>query len=227
MRFRPEYQQLLLLFGIIVALFFLWTTPVVLPLKILVVFFHEASHALMTILTGGTVHEMVVSYDQGGHVVSSGGIRFLILSAGYLGSLMWGVFCYLIAVKTEYDRSAMMLLGLALLIITALFMRNIIGIAFGAITGVAFLVIGLKARNSINDIILQVIGITSMLYAPLDIYSDVIMRAHLRSDARMLAEEFFLPTQLWGFIWIGISTIILYLTIMYSIKHLKPARKDA
>jgi len=39
----------------LVAILFLWNTWVVYPLKILVVFFHELSHGLMAVVTGGSI----------------------------------------------------------------------------------------------------------------------------------------------------------------------------
>ena len=88
-------KELAALFGIVVVVFIFWSSPVLYPLKLLVVFFHESSHAIMTVLTGGEVKELMLSPEQGGHVMSKGGNRFLTLSAGYLGSLMWGIIIYL------------------------------------------------------------------------------------------------------------------------------------
>ena len=80
--------QLVLLLGFI---FFFWEWKAFTPLRILVVFFHEASHALVAWLTGGQVTALVVNAREGGHVLAVGGNRFLTLNAGYLGSLLWGV----------------------------------------------------------------------------------------------------------------------------------------
>ena len=56
-----------------------------------------------------------------------------------------------------------------------------------------------------NDWLLRVIGLTSCLYAILDIKSDVLDRSELPSDARMLSEVTPLPTEFWGFLWIIIA----------------------
>ena len=79
------------LLALLILVFALWPTPFLAPLKTLVVFFHEASHALTAVATGGVVIEMEVDQNQGGHVRSMGDIRLLTLSAGYLGSLLWGL----------------------------------------------------------------------------------------------------------------------------------------
>ena len=97
-------KDILYLVIIILTIFYIWDTTVLYPLQILVVFFHESSHALMAVLTGGEVLEMQIDYMQGGHVLSRGGSRFLTLSAGYLGSLGWGAVIYFLAVKTYIDK---------------------------------------------------------------------------------------------------------------------------
>jgi hypothetical protein len=70
-----------------------------------------------------------------------------------------------------------------------------------------------------NDFLLRLIGLTSMAYVPLDIYSDTISRSYLRSDAAMLAAEFGGSTVLWGVIWILISLIVIFYCLKYSLKH--------
>ena len=69
-------------------LLFFWDSGFVYPFRILVVFFHEMGHALMTVITGGRVAELGLNHMEGGHTLSMGGNRFLILNAGYLGSLL-------------------------------------------------------------------------------------------------------------------------------------------
>ncbi len=203
---------------IILAVFFLWNTTILYPLQILIVFFHESSHAIMAILTGGEVVEMQIDYMQGGHVLSRGGSRFLTLSAGYLGSLGWGIVIYFLAVQTDIDKIISCVLGVLIAVISIMFVRNTFGLVFG-VAGATFLIfMGLKLSLKFNDFILRVIGLTSMLYAPLDIFSDTIQRSYLRSDARMLAEEFGGATMIWGGIWIIISAVLINFCLRYSHK---------
>jgi hypothetical protein len=211
-------KDILYLVVILVAVFFLWNTTILYPLQILVVFFHESSHALMAILTGGEVMEMQIDYMQGGHVLSRGGSRFLTLSAGYLGSLGWGGVIYFLAVKTDRDKFISCALGTIIILISILFIRNTFGLVFG-IAGATFLIfMGLKLSLEFNDFVLRVIGLTSMLYAPLDIFSDTIQRSYLRSDARMLAEEFGGATLIWGGIWILLSAVLINFCLRHSHK---------
>lgn len=229
----PSMKQTLILIIVTLVAFVLWDTPFLYPLKLLVVFFHESSHALMTIITHGQVKEMVINLQQGGYVISSGGNRFLTLSAGYLGSLIWGISLYLIAAHTRIDKIIMALLALIILAITAVFIRDITTISFSLIMAVAMILCSIKASATVNDFILRLIGLTNMLYVPMDIYSDTIQRSHLRSDAYMLAEEIGGTTLLWGGIWLLLSTIAvmasLYISLKSSNSQVLPAlnEKDA
>jgi hypothetical protein len=63
-------------------------------------------------------------------------------------------------------------------------------------------------RTAANRAILVVLGLTSCLYAILDIKSDVLDRPHLPSDAHMLAELTGVPTVAWGVIWIGLALFV-------------------
>lgn len=206
---RGHWQLIVL----ISAVFALWQTPVLLPLKILIVFLHELAHAGMTIVTGGEVISLTVSADQGGAVVSRGGNRFLILSAGYLGSLLIGMLVLFVAIQTTVDRAAMMVFGALMLSVTLIFIRDLFAIAFCLGTGAAMLGAARFLRRDVNDLVLRVIGLTSMIYVPYDIFSDTIARASLRSDARMLAEEIGGATILWGGLWLLISMGLIWVAL--------------
>ena len=78
------------LIGIFIVIAFLWNTQVVYPLKIFVVFMHEVSHGLAALATGGSIKEIQIVQQEGGHAVTLGGSRFWTLTAGYLGSLAVG-----------------------------------------------------------------------------------------------------------------------------------------
>ncbi len=189
---------------VVVAVVFLWHTWIVYPLKILVVFFHEMGHGIAAVLTGGSIVEIQLDPREGGLAITRGGSRFLILSAGYLGSLVIGGLILLGAAHSRHDRAITATLGIVLLIVTLLFVRPFFG--FGQIFGLAAAALLLLAArflsHEVNDFLLVVIGLTSCLYAVIDIKSDVLDRPELQSDARMLAEHTGLPTVLWGALWI-------------------------
>jgi hypothetical protein len=59
-----------------------------------------------------------------------------------------------------------------------------------------------KLSATLNRGLLLTLGLTSSLYAILDIKSDILDRPHLQSDAYMLAELTGIPTLAWGGLWI-------------------------
>jgi hypothetical protein len=210
---------------ILALVFMLWGFPVMYPLKLLVVFFHESSHALATVLTGGRVEEMVVNSKAGGHVLSQGGNRFVSLNAGYLGSLIWGVVIYTFAASTRMDRPVMAFLGVVIALITLFYVRNLFAILFGLTTATAMILCARYLNEKINDFILRIVGLTSMIYVLLDIFDDTISRSHLRSDARMLAEEFGGGTILWGCLWIMISAVIVASCLRWNLETGSEAKR--
>ncbi len=203
------------LIAIVALVFVFWNTMLVLPLKILVVFLHELSHAGAIILTGGSVESFSVSPQQGGLVIGRGGNRFVGLSAGYLGSLMLGMGLLMIALRTNADRAALGLFGGVMLIIALLYIREPFAMAFSAGCGAVMLATAWFLNRNLCDLILRVIGLTSMIYVPFDIFDDTIRRAGLRSDAYMLAEEFGGTTMMWGGLWLVLSLVM----IVFGLKN--------
>lgn len=88
---KGELRDQLAFFGMVGVCVWFWDSWILWPLKMAVVAVHELGHALMTWVTGGSVVGFGLWIDQSGHVLSQGGNRFLILNAGYLGSLLFGV----------------------------------------------------------------------------------------------------------------------------------------
>lgn len=200
--------RFLLGFGLFfVALWFFWNTPLVYPLKIFVVLLHEVSHAIAVVATGGHVDSITLDPYQGGATYFSGGSAFAALSAGYLGSLLWGGAMFSAArtrrVKAQWVNAA---IGVLVVLLTVFVVRNGFGIAFGICFGLAMVGASRKIGARWNRRLLLTLGLTSALYAVLDIKSDVLDRPELHSDAYMLAELTGIGSAtMWGVIWIAIA----------------------
>ena len=206
-----ERRRLLFLAGFaayFAALWLLWPTLVVYPLKIFVVFLHELSHALAGVLTGGTVERITLDPNQGGATYIRGGSRFLTLSAGYLGSLVWGL-GLLLAANARPARARFVLRALAITVLfaTLYLVRSWFGVAFGLLFGLVLLVASTRLTAGGTARLLTVLGLTSALYALLDIRADVFARPHLPSDAFMLSQLTGVPTVVWGVVWSVIALV--------------------
>ncbi len=210
MRLLRDHWQMLALVALVFAF---WSTPVILPLKILVVFLHELAHGLAAVVSGGSIEAMTLSAMEGGSATTRGGNLFLVLSAGYLGSLFLGVVLFFGALRTGADRIMMGLLGAVMIVIAVLYMREGFALAFTLGSGAAMLLMAWFLPRVVNDLLLRVIGLTSMIYVPHDIFSDTIARAHLNSDARMMADAFGGSTVLWGGLWLALSGAVILLCL--------------
>lgn len=189
------------------ALWLLWNTPVVYPLKIFVVLLHEVSHAMAVLATGGTLHSITLDPYEGGATHFTGGSAFLALNAGYLGSLAWGALLFSSA-RTRRVRPDWVngLIGALVILLTLFFVRSLFGIVFGIVFGLAMVAASREMGRLMNRRLLLVLGLTSALYAILDIKSDVIDRPDLTaSDAAVLGDLLGLPTLVVGFVWIAIA----------------------
>lgn len=194
------------------VLWFMWDTWIVTPLKLFVVLLHEISHGLAAVATGGAIEKIVVTSDLGGACYCGGGDAFLTLSAGYLGSLLWGAALVLIAARLGRRSSWITAtIGVFIGLVTVLYVRNPFGLLFGLGFGAALIAAARYLSPAFNERVLWALGLTSCLYAVLDIKSDVLDRPELRSDARMLAEMTGVPTVVWGGLWIAAAMFVCWM----------------
>ncbi|WP_342713613.1 M50 family metallopeptidase [Litoreibacter janthinus] len=205
------------LLALVAVIFALWSTPVMVPLKIVVVLLHELSHGLAALLTGGSIEQITISPEQGGLALTRGGSRFLTLTAGYLGSLVLGMALLFAALRSTADRAVVALLGLGLLVVSALYLRDLFALVFCVGLAAALLAVARWLDHRANDLVLRVIGLTSMIYVPFDIFSDTIARSHLQSDAWMMANEFGGATVLWGGLWLVLSVLAIGASLRYGL----------
>lgn len=202
-----------------VALWFLWDTAAIYPLKIFVVMLHEISHGIASLVTGGTIERIVLDPYQGGACYCGGGNAFVTLSAGYLGSLFWGVVLLAATgVRRISNQLLVSLVGALVLLLTVLYVRNGFGLLFGLAFSVALVVAGRKLGSGASRVVMTALGLTSCLYAILDIKSDVLDRPHLESDAAMLADLTGIPTMTWGIVWISVAVVVSVLAFRRAYK---------
>ena len=91
--------------------------------------------------------------------------------------------------------------------LTLAYVRSTFGFGFGLAFGVALVIGAAKLSAAVNQSVLLTLGLTSCLYAILDIKSDILDRPELRSDAAMLAEITGIHTVVWGSLWITVAVL--------------------
>jgi hypothetical protein len=202
-------RRLLLPLGIAALALLLWDSLVAFPFRIFVVFLHEISHGLAAVVTGGAIESIDLRFDEGGVCRTRGGWPFLILNAGYLGSLIWGATFLVLGERRTRSRTAIAVIGAFTLVVTLLYVRTLFGFAYGLAAGFALLGVAARLRPAVSEILLAAIGATSALYAVWDIASDVLFRHSNESDAAALAQLTGIPAIVWGVVWIGLSLGVL------------------
>jgi hypothetical protein len=200
---------------VLIAIFTLvfWNWFFVYPLKVFVVFLHEISHGLAAIVTGGRIVAIGLTFDEGGVCITDGGSRFLILNAGYLGSLFWGALFLVLAARTRMSREIVGGVGVFVLAVTLLYVRTLFGFAYGLLAGGAFVLAAVKLPRDVTDDLLEIIGVVSCLYAVWDIGSDVLAREATGSDASALGRLTGIPAVLWGIGWIAACLVVVFFAL--------------
>jgi hypothetical protein len=204
---KPRTRRLLLPLGMAIAFVVFFDSRVAYPFRLFVVFLHEIGHAVAAVLTGGRVLSIGISANEGGVCVTQGGIPFLVLNAGYLGSLLFGALFLVLGTRRRNAPRVIAAIGVFTAVAALLYVRTWFGFAYTLVAGLLLLLVAMKLRPEASEWLLAAIGSMSMLYALADIASDVILRHSGQSDAAALARLTHVPSVVWGFAWIAVSLV--------------------
>ena len=202
-------SRLLLPLALAVVFVLLFDSIVVYPFRLFVVFLHEVGHGTAAVLTGGRIVSIGISPDEGGVCVTRGGIRFVVLNAGYLGSLLFGALFLVLGARRRSAALGVGAIGGFTVAAALVYVRTWFGFVYTLVAGLVLLIVALKLRPAASEWLLAAIGSMSMLYAVADIASDVIFRHSEASDAAALARLTGVPALVWGLVWIGVSLGVL------------------
>jgi hypothetical protein len=205
---RPG-RRLLVPLGLSVLALLFWDTFVVYPFRVFVVFLHEISHGIAAVLTGGSIVSIGLTFDEGGVCLTRGGSRFLVLNAGYLGSLLFGALFLVLGERRRRARAVVAAIGAFTLVVTLLYVRSLFGFVYGLLAALVLLAVASKLQPAVSEMLLAAIGAMSCLYAVWDVASDVLLRSVAESDASALARLTGVPAVLWGVLWMAVSLVVL------------------
>lgn len=213
------------------------------PLNQFSTLIHELSHALATVLTGGHVSGMTIVPDGMGHgglTFSQGGLRFLIIQAGYMGTTLFG--CALVALSKNPRYSKIILQGLALMtllstiffigpgILSASFIQSILSFIVGLLLSGAIYYAGTRLKYSQAHWLLLFLAINVAMDSLNSIW--IIIGSSLNqfaaySDATTMQNNFFMPAIFWSLLWaltsVGMLSFTIWKTHAFS---LKPKKSD-
>ncbi|KAL8273098.1 hypothetical protein Esti_003019 [Eimeria stiedai] len=199
---------------------------ILIQFKLLTTFLHEFSHASAAWLTGGKVKGIQVYRNEGGVTVTVGGIRWVILPAGYLGSCFWGlVFTLLASINIWTLRVGAGLLCFMLLLVLLFFARNwtvaIVCLVFLVETIALWVCTELCRTVWPLRVAMLAIGAMNNIYSFLDILDDTVKRRVPDSDAFKCASLTHCSSRLCGCAWalLALSFLVLEVYLLLAIKQ--------
>lgn len=199
---------------------------ILLQFKLLTTFLHEFSHASAAWLTGGKVKGIEVHTNEGGVTFTVGGIRWVILPAGYLGSCFWGlVFTLLASINIWTLRVAAGILCVMLFLVLLFFARNwtvgIVCVVFIIEIIIAWAFTEVYRTIWPLRIAMLAIGAMNSVYSLLDILDDTIRRKVPESDAYKCASLTHCSSRLCGCLWamLALGFIVLEVYLLLAIKE--------
>lgn len=174
-------------------------------------FFHELSHGLAALLTGGTIHSIELNLDGSGFCVTSGGIQFLVLISGYAGSALWGCLVYL-SVSASKARSANIIaaiLAAFVAVVGLLWARDLVTIL------ILLIIVGLcvaayhYGSRQLTQRFVEFIGVYVVLDAIRSPFS--LIDGQSLGDGSALTDMTYIPEIIWIMLWslIAVSCLLL------------------
>ncbi|MBI3977543.1 MAG: M50 family metallopeptidase [Chloroflexi bacterium] len=190
--------------GAMVLIF--WATPIVYPIRLFVTLVHELSHAVAALATGGQVEAVVVFPTAGGVTLARGGNLFVVASAGYLGSVIFGGGLLALAKRGTWNRRALKLIAISLVVADLLFVRNIFGILATLALAVGCWLLATAGPSWLVGFSVYLLAALNTLYAVADLTGVFFLSlVGAGTDAALMARATGVPAIVWAVIWLGLG----------------------
>lgn len=181
-----------------------------LPLKWVETYFHEISHGLAALATGGRIMLIQLNYNGSGLLGSIGGWPIVISFAGYVGASLWGLAIYRVASGATPNAGRLWSAALAgcVAVSVLLWAQGVETLVIGGLIIGIFVMATLVHRFGVAHIALAFLGVSvalSALRAPL-----VLLVVGGKSDAANLAELTLVPRIVWIALWAAFALFVLY-----------------
>jgi hypothetical protein len=240
---KPQVWLLLVATIITIALWFLpYTEYLVYPIRLFVTFIHESGHALVAVLTGGSVQSLTISADTSGltYAVPSGFFGALLTSsAGYLGTTVFGVLMlYLIRKRFSPNKiltAEGIFVAVMLVVFTIIspifnlftlqvpFSSLLFTIIAGGFLAAALIGLGIYSSPKIVGFAVAFLAVQCLLNALFDLKTVLMINtpvvgSDMANDAANMAAITHIPGFFWVLIWIGISILMISLGLrLYAV----------
>lgn len=209
-----DWTEVFIILAFAIPIMILWNTALIYPFKLFVVLIHEISHGLAAILTGGAIQSIQLGWNESGMAITKGGSKLAVYSAGYLGSLIFGIFVLKISELKKITQPFLILLGGGIICVALLFIQNYFGVIYSIFFGGILCFVAFKSSETIRYYFVRILGVLTILYAIYDIVGDLFISPMIDkewvSDSILLGEVIGVPPLLIAVIWSIIAGWILY-----------------
>ncbi|MDB2386507.1 M50 family metallopeptidase [Shewanella sp.] len=179
------------------------------PFKWLESYFHELSHGLATLFTGGVVSHIQLFPNGAGLCFSQGGWPLVIGFSGYFGAALWGLLIFTCATWPKGIRVSFGFLGSAVVLTTLLWARDLLTIAIFISLALLFL---LPLKLKFNQFLASSLRMIALMVILNALASPVVLFGlEGQGDAYMLAQNSWIPAWMWVLVWLSTSVMMLFL----------------
>lgn len=204
--FQARYQfWLLFAFALIVL-----QIPIVsIPFKWLESYFHEISHGLTAIITGGTIVQIQLFPNGAGLCTTRGGSTLLISLMGYGGAILWGGLLFSLASMHRNIARAFSIILLCLLSASILlWVRDLLTLF---IVLVLILLVAAQLKFSSHKMLQKLLQVTGLLVLINSLMSPLyLLDGQARGDGAALADITLIPEIVWVIIWFSAALFMTY-----------------
>lgn len=213
----------------------LWATPVGHPMRLFATFVHELGHLCLAGATGADIHWIEVRPAGGGFVSQTGGWRFLVSPAGYMGTLLYGAFLFCCTSGRNLEKAGVGATALLLLV-----HASTASSSFGVVALLAFLALlfiaTLFLETIVQTVALRTTAISLCMHGIVDLWRVLFSFSGKRAvsvwepdvrmpepgdfytDATLMAATYGGSEGMWATIWLAISVAVLATALAWSIR---------
>jgi hypothetical protein len=216
-------------FAIMIVVVALWKTAIIKPLKLFAVFLHELGHTLMAFIFGNGIAGLRININEGGYALTipkNNFSAFMIANGGYLGSIFFSLLILFLK-RTAFKKYVLGMVAIILLAISIKY-GDLFTILFSAVFAGFVLLLYMLRNEKLNDLVIDIIGISGAAYAVYDTFVDtILLQLNLKlnliqgwgaklpmTDAMQLQNMTRIPAIIWGVIWLAISLIAINAVII-------------
>ena len=210
---QDRRDRIALLLGIALASVLLWQTRLgsllLYPFTILATWFHEMGHGIAAMLAGRGFERLLIFADGSGVALSMrpadgyGLTDALVAASGPLGPAVAGALLIVCSRSPAATRTALAVLGVALIVSTLIWVRSPTGWLVLPALGIAIAVLALRGSLPWQGFVIQLLGVQAAisawqqfdyLFSPGGNVGGELQR----SDTAAIADALLLPYWVWG-----------------------------